>query len=229
MTQRPEHEEAYRAWWGSLRTLTVDADALQQWQDRRFAFAARVGDLLTNPYNSHDRVSGPVLYGIYLNGDGPAYVGQSKEGERRLRDLPIGESHHLANTIPPEIWQRVVVVSWPSLLDALPIEERERIEGLGGEVCGLALEHLLQVELCPPLNSRRRHRDGHWRPRKLESSRSKGAQQAGCLFALYERVRDCWSTLATADVPTGDAIIEPVVLSEYGRVVFPAVSLSAVG
>jgi hypothetical protein len=30
--------------------------------------------------------------------------------------IPIGESHHLAMTAPPELWTRVIVVQWAELL-----------------------------------------------------------------------------------------------------------------
>lgn len=67
--------------------------------------------------------AGPVLYGVFASGAGLCYVGQTQEAERRLRDLPVGESHHLANTVPPEVWERVVVIRWPLLLCEAPRSE----------------------------------------------------------------------------------------------------------
>jgi hypothetical protein len=73
-------------------------------------------------------VTGDVLYGVYIAGGGLLYVGQTHDAWRRLRDLPVGESHHLATTVPPETWERVAVVQWPELLDRVPHEESQVAE-----------------------------------------------------------------------------------------------------
>ncbi|MFC1406980.1 MULTISPECIES: hypothetical protein [Streptacidiphilus] len=158
-------DQAYEEWRSSLRSVTSGAAELSEWQDR-FRFAHSVGALLTSGAGDDaPPVSGPVFYGVYLHGTGLAYVGQTQEAERRLRDLPIGEDHHLANTVPPELWERVIVVQWAKLLMQLDARERTAVESMGLAVYGLALEHLLQVHMQPPLNARRRTRDGDWRPR----------------------------------------------------------------
>ena len=61
-------------------------------------------------------VSDHAVYGVYVTGAGLLYVGQTRDARRRLRDLPVGESHHLATTVPPEIWERVLVIQWPALI-----------------------------------------------------------------------------------------------------------------
>ena len=76
---------------------------------------------MTPAYRATRRLTGfsnPILIvsGVYLPGTGLCYVGQTQEARRRLRDLPIGESHHLAMTAPPELWTRVIVVQWAELL-----------------------------------------------------------------------------------------------------------------
>ena len=73
------------------------------------------------------------------------YVGQTGDAKRRLRDLPVGERHHLATTVPAETWERVIVVQWPDLLPWAGGSEKLAAEQLGQQVCGLAFEHLLQV------------------------------------------------------------------------------------
>lgn len=103
------------------------------------------------------------------------YVGQTKDAKRRLRDLPIGESHHLATTVPPEIWERVIVIQWPNLLLRISAQEAQAAERLGLFTCGLAVEYLLQVAFRPVLNSRRRSTNAGWITRNIESSRSRGA------------------------------------------------------
>jgi hypothetical protein len=98
----------------------VSPERVLAWQDRRYRFAHQVGQLLTSPARSGAvRVAGHVVYGVYVAGAGLLYVGQTGNATRRLRDLPVGESHHLATTVPPETWERVIVVQWPDLLSGV--------------------------------------------------------------------------------------------------------------
>ncbi|MFG3225176.1 hypothetical protein ACGF07_10385 [Kitasatospora sp. NPDC048194] len=213
---------AYQAWQEALQILVGSVHELEEWQDQRYRFAHRVGELLVSELPDQAELASPVLYGVHLTTTGLAYVGQTEQAGRRLRDLPIGESHHLANTIPPEIWERVVVVQWPSILDSLPQSEKERAAALGPRICGLLLEHQTQLRTQPPLNSRRRHRDGRWRRRQLSDSRSLGAVHADDLPLLQERVREAWDELAAFEAPIGGL---PVLATAFGRVVFPSALL----
>lgn len=178
-----------------------------------------MGALLTGAYAGSAAVTGPVLYGVFGPGSGLCYVGQTQQAERRLRDLPVGESHHLATTLPPEVWERVVVVRWPQLLDAVPESERVAVEEMGQLVCGLALEHALQVAKAPPLNSRRRQAGGDWQPRDLARSRSRGAVQAQRLPQLRRLVLEAWAELSGATAPEH----APLTATSVGRAVFPSV------
>jgi hypothetical protein len=146
------------------------------------------------------------------------YVGQTGDARRRLRDLPVGESHHLATTVPPEIWERVVVVQWPSLLNRISRDEAQVAERLQPSTCGLAMEYLLQVCYRPLLNSRRRSNDGVWTARNIESSRSKGAIARSELPELFGEVRGQWEALTGTSAHEGT---DAVVYAEAGRVVFP--------
>ncbi|MFJ1600705.1 hypothetical protein [Streptomyces sp. NPDC088261] len=213
------YEDAYRSWRSSLHTLMSDASCLALWQERRFGFAHSVGSLLCGPAGDSPGVTGAVLYGVFIPGTGLCYVGQTQEADRRLRDLPVGESHHLANTIPPELWERVVVVQWPALLEKTPAEEQAAAAELGSLICGLALEHMLQLATTPPLNSRRRHRDGDWRPRNQAQSRSRGANHSAALPGLWRLTWEAWSDLSARKVPPNG---ESVLTTSAGRVVFPA-------
>jgi hypothetical protein len=135
------------------------------------------------------------------------------EAERRLRDLVVGESHHLANTFPPEIWQRVVVIEWPKLAAA-----SASIAGLGQDVVGRALEHRLQASLRPLVNAARRRSDGGWRDVDWERSRSVGARAAAQVDNLFAAVRTLWhhaASLAPGDQPSRPGC----------RVVYPALML----
>lgn len=210
-------EDAYTSWLTSLHRLVSDPPRLAQWQDRRFAFAHQVGDLLTRANGRRSPVTGPVLYGVFTSG-GLCYVGQTQEGERRLRDLPVGESHHVANTVPPELWESVVVLRWPELLAHISASERETASALGPVVCGLVLEHRLQVATSPPLNSRRRDSRGGWRARNHAVSRSRGAVHAASLPELWQCAWEAWTTLANLDA-SGSNLFRAD--TGVGHIVFP--------
>lgn len=119
-------------WRQSLLELTGNETAASDWRRNRYAFAHRLGAALAGGEGTNPGTSGSVLYGIWLNW-GLIYVGQTGEAQRRLRDLAVGESHHLANTFPPEIWSRVVVIEWPRLQAASAVIERSSapVVGLG--------------------------------------------------------------------------------------------------
>lgn len=212
------YEDAFRAWRSSLVTLLGEASLLARWQERRYQFAHRVGALLTEIHGDSSATVGSVLYGVFASGAGLCYVGQTQEAERRLRDLPVGESHHLANTVPPEVWERVVVIRWPLLLSEAPRSEQMEVEAMGSAVCGLALEHALQLATAPPLNSRRRRTSGDWQPRDLARSRSRGAVHSQRIPQLSRLTLAAWNALSVTEAPSGTA----VVATGVGRVVFPS-------
>lgn len=180
---------AFRAWRDSLHDLTASRDAVRAWRHARYQFAYRLGqELVGSP-----PLQGPVLYGVWLRW-GLLYIGQTLDAERRLRDLPIGESHHLATTFPPEIWDRVVVISWPQLppAQALATEHPD-------DLVGLALEHSLQSRLSPLANSERRTSDGSWRNVVWAASRSRGARLAPQIKELVRAVKAEWDDAARAE------------------------------
>jgi hypothetical protein len=93
---------------------TSDHQRFDSWRKQRYAVAHRVGTLLPKhihrPLSQGDQqfTTSISLVPVSAMWAGP---GQAQEAKRRLRALPIGESHHSAVTVPPELWTRVIVVS----------------------------------------------------------------------------------------------------------------------
>lgn len=155
-------------WRAALQQLTASRDSAQEFRRERYRFAHALAERLTADGHS----DGHVVYGVQMDW-GPLYVGQTREGRRRIRDLVIGESHHLANTFPPEIWRTVVVIKWPQLPTAA-----EALTGSDADEVGLALEYLLQSQLQPLFNAHKRTRAGSWRATTYSASRSLAAHLA---------------------------------------------------
>ena len=130
-------------WRQALQELTRDGQSAAEWRFSRYTFAHRLGSALSRDPETGGTLTGPVIYGIWLDW-GLIYIGQTTEAERRLKDLAVGESHHLANTFPPEIWHRVVVLPWPRLRSAA-----DAIARLPRDAVGLGLEHGLQSLFSP--------------------------------------------------------------------------------
>jgi hypothetical protein len=216
-------DDAFSRWRAAMLDSFASPERVLAWQDRRYLFAHRVGQLLTRPARPVAApVTGHVVYGVHVAGAGLLYVGQTGDARRRLRDLPVGESHHLATTVPPEMWERVIVVQWPELLPSAPVPEARAAGQLGHQTCGLAIEHLLQLRYRPVMTARRRSGAGEWTARHIDSSRSRGAVSSGRFPRLSEAVDTVWERLATAPCPAGG---DPVVYADAGRVIFPGLLL----
>jgi len=213
-------DDAFDRWRNALLDALASPGNVMAWQDRRYQFAYQVGQLLVGSGGPGiDQVSDHAVYGVYVAGGGLLYVGQTSDARRRLRDLPVGESHHLATTVPPETWERVLVVQWPALLARIPAQEAQRAGQLGHAACGLGIEHLLQITYRPVMTARRRSTAGGWSARHIETSRSRGAAASTQLPELFRAVQAQWDLLARAPAPDrGQAAI----YSDAGRAVFPA-------
>ncbi|AEV74324.1 hypothetical protein MycrhN_3808 [Mycolicibacterium rhodesiae NBB3] len=188
-----DRQPAFEQWLRGLNALTASADAARQWRERRYEFAYRLGEKLVGQTATHPAVVGSAVYGIWLRW-GLLYVGQTNEASRRLRDLPVGESHHLANTFPPEIWDRVVVIDWPSLTEA-----EAALAQLDQATIGLAIEHRLQVRVQPLANASRRTKGGGWRDIDRNKSRSRGARAAEAIGELAHEVDRLWDIAAVRE------------------------------
>ena len=215
-------DEAFSRWLQAMHDSLASPERVTAWQDRRYRFAHQVGQLLTDPARPVAApITGHVVYGVWVSGAGLLYVGQTGDARRRLRDLPVGESHHVATTVPPETWERIVVVQWPALLSAGPEPERLAAEELGQETCGLAMEHMLQITCRPVMNARRRSGAGEWTVRNIDHSRSRGATSAHRFPDLFQAVSAEWAQLAHMSAQDGHA----AVYTGAGRVIFPALLL----
>jgi hypothetical protein len=198
----------FGAWQAALAELTSDEATARNWRQRRYHFAHRLGHALVGNVGTTKAVSGPVLYGVWLQW-GLLYIGQTLDAQRRLRDLPVGESHHLATTFPPEIWHRVVVIEWPKLPEAAPLTAQLPLAEIG-----LALEHGLQLRLHPLANSERRTAEGGWRPVDRTGSKSRGARATKQVRALFDAVCSAWDQAANQSPETAAS-------SPTCRVIFP--------
>jgi hypothetical protein len=188
-------DEVFHQWRHAMLTALATPDDVMAWQDRRYRFAHQVGRHLTAPTDPDvPAVADHVVYGVCVTGGGLIYVGQTADARRRLRDLPVGESHHLATTVPAKTWDRVLVVQWPDLLAHIPAQETRTAAQLGHATCGLAIEHLLQITYRPVLTTRRRSTTGSWTPRHIATSRSRGAQASTQLPRLFHAVQEAWET-----------------------------------
>ena len=213
-------------WRDALLELASSDEKALEFQNHRYRFVARIARLLTDPLLKGQPSS--VVYGVWLVGHAkPVYIGQTRDARRRLWDLPIGESHHLANTFPPEVWSRVVWVDWARLLSARA-DYRAILDNATTQLAdipvsaeaalGLAIEYRLQRDFTPLFNSRTKDRDGNWRARDLGASRSLGARMSTHAEPAIEAVKSAWEEFATI---ASDGR-ESVVCGDWGLVVFPA-------
>jgi hypothetical protein len=114
-------------------------------------------------------------------------------------------------TVAPELWSRVIVIQWQQLLPLVPTAERG-LANQDPETCGRALEHLMIGERQPVINCYVRTRDGHFRARSLERSRSAGARAAPNFPGLFNGVLTSWMDLESATSGC---------YTTSGRVIFP--------
>jgi hypothetical protein len=120
-------DDAFGRWRNALLDALASPGDVMAWQDRRYQFAYQVGQLLVDSAGPGiPPVSDHAVYGVCVTGGGLLYVGQTTDARRRLRDLPVGESHHLATTVPPETWERVLVQAQWDLLARAPVPEHGR-------------------------------------------------------------------------------------------------------
>jgi hypothetical protein len=212
------------AWTDALRALTGTPSSASDYYKGRMRFTASVAGSLARLAKLDGASRIPSVYGVWLEGHAePVYIGQTMESQRRIRDLPIGESRHLSNTFPPELWRQVVVVRWHDLLKAdlslmesvtAAMRDLRLPEEAQTEAIGLGLEYRLQSDHQPLFNGKRKKRDGGWA--QVKQNKSIGAQVAPRLDPLYERVLGLWSLISKQEVtPAGRSF-------SFGAVAYPS-------
>ncbi len=223
-----------------LRAATKTPELALSYQETRYKFLAELAGHIAGLTVS-DSINnwGPVVYGVWLHEHKtPIYIGQSMKGQRRLWDLPIGESHHLGFTFPPETWGRVVVVAWWHLMATNPLLRAHVLTGVAGalginldnldedqvsktvteldKVIGTGLEHRLQLSEKPLFNLRRKMRDGSLRDVDLTDLQSKGARLGPSIDKIYAAVSSEWNNLTK--LPSERGVVQQG--SSFGNVIF---------
>ena len=220
---------SYQSWAMLCREINSDAVKSRSFRENRYAFNHRLASRLVE--NLPERGLDQVIYAVHLTGDHPrpAYLGTSTGGHRRLCDLPVGESHHLSNTYPPETWERVQILHWRQVLDregfdlrALEAQVAEHYPAKPGEalkLIGMGIEFMFQTETMPELNVRIKLGGGGFREVGLGRSGSRQALIAGrWMKPIFPLLLDYWMRLqAEAGAYSG-----PAMHTQTGSVVFPA-------
>jgi hypothetical protein len=209
---------------------TVSRDEVEEFASLVSRQRTRVADALVAPLiaagTQRRRTPASVVYGVLLERrDGSLtrlYVGESVSGLRRMWDLPIGESHHVASRIPPEAWARVIVVRWPFLIERLRDEDPTRLVDLENiqalRVVNRLIESHLNRELAP-LFDVRRTRDGTFQ------RRSRGTIPLGAHDALCQEVLSAWNQLEVARL----SVEKPCAIWPWGYALSPRLLLSSAG
>ncbi|GAB1795502.1 hypothetical protein [Priestia megaterium] len=159
------------------REFFSDEDSITRYIKIRFAFACDVFQTLQwGLEGESDNLTEPIVYCVKMSTK-TIYIGQSLDSQRRIKDLPIGESHHFAKSIPPELWEKIIVIRWSRILrteeggldvinkvkEDLVNNDKELREKSDDkkhkkalEYIGKSLEFRLQSDLMPLFNSFRK-------------------------------------------------------------------------
>ena len=210
-------------WVQQLKDLNATTQASEQFLSQRSKAATAVAQTISHTLDIDRKQKTPALYAVWIHGhQQPIYVGQTLDVGRRLWDLPIGESHHLANSFPVEIWKAVMVLRWHDLLSHhLPQDLEQRLMRLSATVkkplktLGEALEYQLQLHYRPLFNMRKRKRDGSLRTVKPEKSKSAGALTAPHLGEIWTLIHKIWIQCENAGLEQKQSQVLP-----FGGMVF---------
>ncbi len=216
--------DSYERWVAATHEYVATVGSYDAFLERRHEFLSSLAREATMVGPGRRVASKYIVYGVYLPGhECPAYVGQSCTGRSRLRNLVFGEGHHLATSTPPEVWERIVVIDWlrglPRDLIASAAEEAARVLGVRRHLyslIGLSLENMLQCELLPPLNLRRKLSDGSYLRIEKPVPSQRIRKLRPHLEELYSELAERWDELANFE--PNNSVSEA---RSWGRVVFP--------
>lgn len=202
-----------------IRPLVNSPETAEAYWLARNRFAADLATRLISAAALSRAQKTPILYAVWLHGHRePIYLGQSSNGCRRLWDLPIGESHHLANTFPPESWHSVAVLQWADLIEPQLDELLSRVSAQFAldrsaalAISGLGFEFLFLEKLKPLFNLRKRRRDGSLRQINLATSQSLGARALPICTEFAEPLLESWERLASGAQPHANTALKIIV------------------
>ncbi|HEX8083347.1 MAG TPA: hypothetical protein VF529_03595 [Solirubrobacteraceae bacterium] len=139
----------------------VTADETSYWLHRRVLFARAHAVRMAMCAGGFFDGRRPLLYAVAVRNQGCVYLGETLS-RRRLWDIPVGESHHLAATFPPAAWERLVALRW-SEVEGVVLPPSPGLH----QAAGRALERELHIRLQPEMNIWTKRVDGRWGRRAL--------------------------------------------------------------
>jgi hypothetical protein len=212
------------SWASAAKQVTSTEAGIHDYLGAREVFASHLGHALLGAASATRSDHFCALYTVWV-GDStrPLYIGQTLNGGRRLWDLPLGESHHLANSFPPQVWTRVTVLRWRVVQNAalpnLPFQEATALAAMKTQTVGLAAEHALTVLHRPLFNLKKRQAGGGWKDVDPTTSKSRGAVAARLLPNFMARLDQAWSRLRALPVPSDGT---QFVTADIGGAAFPS-------
>lgn len=220
----------YRSWVESCRSLNADEDKARDLRTRRYGFTRSLANHLVKnlPAYGDDQ----VIYAVHLTGQHsrPVYLGTSSEGHRRLWDLSIGESHHLSNTYPPEVWSKVQIMHWKQLLSAAGHDLGALQESVSKsfpeksrfalKLIGMGIEFRFQQEIRPEINILAKRRQGGFRTVDFAGSQSIHAAIARqwIVGPIFDDLLRSWNDLQAE----AKKCRETTLVAPFGSIVFPS-------
>ncbi|MFT5195011.1 MAG: hypothetical protein ACI85U_002026 [Candidatus Promineifilaceae bacterium] len=213
--------------WHLLKEETHESQDAFKYFQIRASFANSVSQEIRNLAKLARDENIPAIYAVWLNKQSnPIYIGQTQDSKRRLWDLAIGESHHLANMFPPETWGKVCIFRWKDFLEnhQLAFEsikgksmnfdnsEKEILKQIG-----LSIELSFQIEMQPLFNKYKRLKDGSLKAIDFSSSGSSGSKLLSQIDYEFDGLKKYWYELTSENLTGAKSSIS----LEYGAVVYP--------
>lgn len=171
MAEMPADDARLASAWRAQELLdealrAVTADATSYWLHRRLLFARAHAVRVLMCGDGAFADGGAIVYAVVVRNQGCVYIGETMS-QRRLWDIPVGESHHLAATFPPSVWDRLVALRWSELDGVVAPADQASLR-----FAGRALERELHRRIRPEMNLWTKRSDGRWGRRSLAATLS---------------------------------------------------------